>query len=269
MHINNTYFLATVAINNNFICAGSFEMGKIYSRKTHDGIIIIDARGDGIKIKTKDRNDENHVILHSYQELHGVPTVGIRKVGNKVLAERIISYINNYYGNRKTNCSAFAQYLKTGEFVECCNANNYFAYSGGMNRYTGQQVRPGDILCVLYYNKNAGSRKAPTWMRGHYMKAQKVKAKGANLDKLKSVRGGTCSAEELLAMYRSGYIGDYHFMFCIGVENGQPVFIQQLGWQDPNVSRDPRSSPILVTVGMSNFSPKNTPSYVFIKRGRD
>ncbi|MDO8604852.1 MAG: hypothetical protein Q7K40_05685 [bacterium] len=268
MYVQNSLFLATVAVSDGPFCGGSFAVDLLYSRKTQDGLLIKDRNGSGIKIKlnSSQRKTKEHVILHSYQKLFGDECVGVR-ILDEPLSQRLIKYIRYYYGERKTNCASFAEYLRTGDFVECCDENNYFAFSGGMNQYTGQSVKPGDTLCVLYYNKRARSRKVSKLLRSHYKKVCKIVVNGS-LSKLKGAEG-SISSEQILGMYKSGYIEDYHFMFCIGTENGQPIFIQQLGWQDPSIDTDPKSSPIIVSVGMRNISPKDTPSHVFIKKGRN
>jgi len=266
MFIKNIYYLATTAVRNKSHCVGSFELGLLYSRETRKGILLKDSLGDGLEIRTKKSGISKYVVLHSYQDFFGEVLSRVIALDRQRISDRLVSYIESYYGERKTNCSTLVEYLRNGKFAECCPKSSYFSFSGGMNRYTGQSVVPGDSLCILYYRKKAKSRKAPLHIRSSYKKAAKKTIKG-DLCRLKG-HSGTYSPKQLLELYRSGYFHDYHFMFCIGTENGRPVFIQQQGYHDPSLLIDPKTSPIIVSHGMMEINDEAVPGLLFIKKGR-
>ncbi len=262
MFINNAFFLFTAALKDKRFSGGHFTLQTLTTRRTHDGLCIKDACGNVFKMKTGKQSADLHLILHYVQEVYGVETERTIRLDD-LFAERIITYMRDYYGEYPTNCSTFVEYMRTGSFTECDTEGSCFVLSGGMNRYAGQKIRPGDSLCIFYYNKLAKSRKAPKKLRNHWRKSDKNVT--GDLEKLKGIDYGV-SSEELLEHYRHVVYADYHFMFCIGIHDGQPVFIQQMGLHN---SKEPIDlTPIIVSVGMTNMSHQDTPACVFIKRGR-
>lgn len=75
------------------------------------------------------------------------------------------------------------------------------------------------------------------------------------------------SAADLVAIYNSGICRDYHFMYCIGEKNGQPLFISQLGRHEPDLDMSKNAAPIVVSVGMIDVY-EHVPIFTLIKRGR-
>ncbi|HUY05395.1 MAG TPA: hypothetical protein VMV62_01620 [Candidatus Paceibacterota bacterium] len=263
MFINNAFFLFTQAVKDRQFGGGHFTFEALSTRRMHNGLLVKDTRGNSFEMKTGKQNADMHLILHYGQDVHGSYTSRTIRL-NDLFAERVVTYLRDYYGEYHTNCSTFVEYLRTGNFCECDAERLSFMLSGGMNRYTGQKIRPGDSLCIFYYNKWGRSRKGHKTLRNHYRK--KDKNVSGDLEKLKSVTGYRFSSEELLKTYRHVVYADYHFMFCIGIHDGQPVFIQQMGLNDSRESTD--LTPIIVSVGMTNMSNQDIPACMFIKRGR-
>lgn len=158
---------------------------------------------------------------------------------------------------------------RTGAFTECDLSKISMMFSAGMNSYTGQKIEPGDSLCVLYYSERVMSRKhnVPLAIRGHCVRNRRSMG---GLDKLRIPKGAVnLPPGKLLDLFRSGVFDDYHFMFCVGTENGNPVLIQQLGGDEPVEKDESKISPnIVVLVGMMNMYPTDTPACMFIKKGR-
>jgi hypothetical protein len=179
------------------------------------------------------------------------------------LSGRIIDYMENYYGKCITNCSTLAEYLTTEQFRECDSRKDSFMFSRGLTGYTGQKIKPGDVLCILYYRSIVKNRRISD-RRKHYIACKK----GSRLDlrRLTGKNPNTFSPEEFLGLYRSRFFEDYHFMVCVGILNGQPVFIQQAGRHNPERD-DITNMPIIVSVGMISFSHHDVPAFMFIKRG--
>lgn len=276
MFINNTRVLftdihrphATKALT---LYSSSFV--QLSSRKTKDGHLLMkDGQGNNIvAIKDRGFGDENLLLLIHKQNIDGDITFFQRRIADQKISDRIITYLESYYGKYVTNCSALAEYLSTGNFKECDRSKESLMFSGGLTTYTDQKIKPGDVVCVLYYKKRARSRKAPEKMRSHYRKCTKV-ASGV-LQNQKDVKSRLYTPEEFFNLYRDLYRGgvcaDYHFLFCVGIKNGQPVFIQQLGYHDPSSDRSQNVAPVIISVGMINMSHYDVPAFVFIKKGRD
>lgn len=71
---------------------------------------------------------------------------------------------------------------------------------------------------------------------------------------------------DLIYAYNMGLVRDYHFMYCFGEKNGQPLFISQLGRHDPKLYSE--RNPIVVSLGMNIGCCPDVPICVYIKRGR-
>jgi len=75
------------------------------------------------------------------------------------------------------------------------------------------------------------------------------------------------SSKELVDFYACGFFTDYHFMFCIDIQNEQPVFIHQMGRNDPK-KMEKSIGPVIISAGTANYYNKVI-GCAFIKRGRD
>jgi hypothetical protein len=236
--------------------------GKVRSRVISTGLALKDCKGEDLKVNTPSAKKDRHLIL-SYS--HSLPNVEVfedfSRVENETLASRIIDYYNHYYGKVITNCSSFVEYLRTGRFPQY--DEGFFSFTGSMNQYSGQKIRPGDSVCILYYrDRYARSRKISPEVRNHYRVNKKKKDPANSFDTKKK----NFSINDLIYVYNHGLVRDYHFMHCIGERNGQPLFISQVGRYDPKLERE--KNPILVTLGMSIGCCTYVPICTYIKRGR-
>lgn len=271
MFFKNGYYLYSRIVKDGVSASGDCIFALLSTQKVKGGLLLKDKKGDSLKLKYDGGNspDTVHLFLHYTQQLFGDKITNRERMQDPVLAQRIISYLKKYYGERHTNCSTLVEYLMTGEFSECDLSKESFAYLGGMNRYAGQPIRPGDALCIFFYKKGvASSRKVPTDIRRHYLQTKKkiLQTKGG-LGHLRKRGTAHYTSEELIRGYGLGLYSDYHFMYCIGIHNGLPVFIQQMGRNEPGEQMDIKKSPIVISVGNANVTKEAHPAIMFIKKG--
>jgi len=183
-------------------------------------------------------------------------------INDKLLVERIVTYINEYYNKKFTNCSAFAHFLFTGEFVECSPEHNLMVVADAMRPYVkGSRVAVGDMVCVLYANTwLCQSRKSP-W-RKEFMEAKKKHAGDSRFVHVPKVVRPTYSAEKLRELSASPVTSDYHFMICVAIYNGLPVWISQRGYLKPGEGE----VAFMLTVGEYDGYPEEVPLFTLIKR---
>jgi hypothetical protein len=266
MFVNNAFLLSTLMLKDSYSTESGYHLQELSTRKVHSGLVVKGYHGGSLLLRTSKRGADLHLLLRHEQCIFGIKTIHAVRVRD-VFSGPIVTYLREYYGKSLTNCSTFVEYLRTGVFVECDPERSSLMFSGGMNVYTGQKVRPGDTIGIFYYNRWGRSRKADSALRTHYRKCQRNVA--GDLHSLKASHELGLTAEALLDLYRGGIFADYHFMFCIGTENGQPVFIQQLGRYDPKRSYEFGPAPIVVSVGMVSMSHEDVPACAFIKRQRE
>jgi hypothetical protein len=216
-------------------------------------------------MRTNKRSAGLHLILACSQKAFGTEVRHAYRIDD-ILAERIVTYMRDYYDKRHTNCSTFVEFIRTGTFRECDLEKGSLMFSGGMKFYTGQKIRVGDSVCVFYYNKQGGSRKAPVEIRKHWQKTGRNIT--GDLKKLKAAKDRLWSPEQLLDLYREFEIlyTDYHFMICVGIHGGEPIFLHQLGRNDS--AKEDEMAPIVVSIGMIDMTGYKRPAFMFIKRGR-
>jgi hypothetical protein len=247
----------------------SFSLETVHpsDREQDGGLVVKETTGGGVllRIKAGDLKGATSLVLCAQQIIFGEFNIVIRKIGG-VVSERIIEYVERYYGKYRTNCSTLVEYLRTGSFTECTPDNRHLMFSAGMNLYTTQKIEPGDSLCVLYYGKwMTTRRKLSGGLRNHYLQNRKH----IDLTRLGGKRKEWhLPPGKIVDLFRSPFFRDYHFMYCIGVDNGRPIMIHQAGFIEPGEKE--QSPSIVVTVGMTNPYPlsKMSPSYMFIKKGR-
>lgn len=260
MYIGDFFSLSTFAIRNKSESTGRTNFRVWPAWKKRDNLLLVkDHRGNNLEIPVQWSKTGPYLLLNYTQHILGAKSSGSFMLAGTI-AERIVSYLRNYHGKRHTNCSTFVEYLQTGHFAECDNGH-CIMFSGNMRRYTGQNIKPGDSLCILYFNKRAGSRKRATG-RWHYRR------NGARENNdLKRLTGAdfVLTNTELVSLYSCGFFKDYHFMFCIGIQNGQPIFIQQMGRNDPKKMKK-QTGPIVVSAGTANCY-NEVLGCAFIKKG--
>lgn len=264
MH-NPVYLLrtnVTIKEKSSIPISSSFSLNLWSDLKREDGggFLIGDSNGK-ILLKGKGGIKGPSIILYQLQTFHGIEQ-RVVKMLDGVVAKRIIEYMD-YYGKYLTDCSTLVEYLKTGTFVECSPHNQSFTFSAGMNLYEGQKIEQGDSLCVLYYKRGILSHRIPAAIRNSCKGNM-----GLPLHELKiPLKKRKVTHEELLNLYLSGLFYDYHFMFCLGIDNGMPILIHQLGREEPYEGGE-TSPAVIVTVGATNMYPSDLPACMFIKKGR-
>lgn len=238
------------------------------SCKEKDGGIILKENEGGrtlLKVKPGHLKERTNLILCAQQVVFGEFNITARKIDG-VVSERIVEYVERYYNKYRTNCSTLVEYLRTGVFHECVPEDKHQKFSAGVNLYTTQKIEPGDTLCVLYYRKEVTRRhKRLREIRKHCRRNKKLSDLTHINEKSLS---RTLLPKEITNLCTSTVYGDYHFLFCIGVDNGEPILIHQLGFVEPK-EQEQETPAIVVSVGTKNIYPTSfIPAHMFIKKGR-
>lgn len=245
------------------MAAYAFE--PLAARRVPHGFEMKDSRGNPYRMRAPVSRTDEYLLLQIRQTVFGVKSLHTFTTED-IFAERIITYLRSYYGKRYTNCSTLAEYLRTGTFVECDREKRNFTFSGSLNLYRGEEVRPGDTVCTLYFGALATSRALHKTWRSHYRESEKNMhdTQGRLQGRKEKSR---VTAAQLIEIQHLPMYDDYHFMFCIGIIRGEPVFIQQMG-RNYRKEEELSRSPIVMSVGMTNVTHYDVPAAVFIKRGK-
>lgn len=185
-------------------------------------------------------------------------------VSDKVLADRIVVYMEQYYGSHVTNCSAFAQYLYSGTFIECEHDKNFAVVMQGMRPYAlSARVDVGDVVCLLYAKKEVFlSRRSE--MRSKFVKAQNRYHRSRDFTATIPMKTRVQTPANILELCTNPLIDDYHYMVCVGHSSGRPIWLFQNGYKNPGEN----DCALAITIGEVNPYPKNLPLFSLIKKRR-
>lgn len=258
MYEQNVTFLSSIGIQDKAGYSGVTERAIGYSRAVHDGVVFADDSGNTLRMRI--RPSSKHVGIVAAQMQPKDRTI-YRKFFSGILAERITTYLEEFYEKRKTNCASFVEYLRSGNFFECDPEFHSMMFKGNLATYQGEKVRPGDSVCVLYFSQ-LGKRRRYGVARTLYRKNRKAEG---NLTRLSVATRRSFAPEKMIEFYTSGIFSDYHFMYCIDIHNGMPVFIQQVGRNDPRMN-ELQHTPLLVSIGMQEMAYSEVQAFVFINR---
>jgi hypothetical protein len=204
---------------------------------------------------------EQPVMYARFDEVGGEKLMGVIK--DPLLKSRLLEYLDQYLGKKYTNCSAFAHFLFTGEFIECEEENNLTVVRHHMQQYRNvQRVHIGDMLCVIHVRQRFAQSRRTGW-RNNYLKVKKSRNdKGACLTRSLRTEEQVLSPEEILEFCKSPLMVDYHFMVCVDIKNGKPVWLSQLGRDDGKEEL----APLAITHGNEDLRPNEVPLLTLIKR---
>lgn len=185
-------------------------------------------------------------------------------ITDKLIVERIKEYMALYWGKKHVNCSAFAHFLTTGEFIECDPAKHLLVIEQGMRAYKGQKIHVGDMLCVVYADQKSCSSRKTSWRSG-YKRAQKKRHNDGTFKHGLFPPKLSCTADEVRTYCLSSSADDFHFLVCVGKYNDEPVWVSQRGHFHPS---DDLTIPLVLTVGPYDGYPNDVPLVTFIKKRR-
>ncbi len=178
------------------------------------------------------------------------------------LNERINEYLFNCYGKKYTNCSAFANFLTTGNFIECEKELNLFVVSQHMREYKKtDQVKVGDMVCIIYANqKLAASRRVP--FRQKFLQIKKEVKQSQAFNHSFKLEKTIFTPAELCRIGNNHFTRSYHFMVCVDINQGKPVWLSQNGHFEPGG----QVANFLLTKGSVNPYPADIPVATLIKK---
>lgn len=241
----------------------SAEVSDLGIRSSHfkldsNGTYVRNARGYVIG-----REDHTDLPVIYSAEYRGKRLYG--HITDKVLVPRIRQYWDNYFGVHYTNCSAFAHYLTTGNFV-ACQDNDQLVIEQGMRPYEmADSVGVGDMMCILYAKKRlAASRKNA--MRSYYRKICRQHHHKTDFAACSNmgIKKRSFDPSEIRRLASDGWINDYHFMVCVDKRNGQPVWMSQCGRHEVGTPE------VCFAVTYGEFEPyiRDVPVLALIKKRR-
>lgn len=214
---------------------------------------------NGLLLNSKYNSRDNYILY-----VKRAPTGNFSgAIRDKILVQRIKEYLACYYGQKYTNCSAFAHFLFTGEFRECRIENNLAVVHHHMSHYKNvSRVRVGDMFCVIYLRKHIGQSRRTEWRR-HFLDVKKRRrSKGPTLRQSLKTTDPVLPPNEILEFCKNPAMVDYHFMICVDNKNGKPVWLSQLGRDEG----DGDLAPLAITLGDEDLRPHETPLLCLIKR---
>lgn len=153
-------------------------------------------------------------------------------IKDKVLVERITYYWDNYLGKYHTNCAAFANYVTTGVFIECESKKNNFVLTQGMRPYEmAKSVGVGDMVCILYANDKTFRSRTYAYANRYRKVCKHRHDKGGFRcsDKMGLIQR-SFTPEEVEGIYNTPEIDTYHFMVCVAIKHGKPLWFSQGGY---------------------------------------
>lgn len=185
------------------------------------------------------------------------------KVTDKLIVERVMQYMEHYWGKKHTNCSALAHFLTTGEFVECDPEKRLLVIEQGMQVYSGQKVGVGDMLCIVYADQKFCASRKTLW-RPAFKHAQKKRHDDGTFKHSLIPQKQSYTAQEIRNFCLGPSADDFHFLVCAGRYNDEPVWISQRGRYHP----DDESTPLVFTVGHYEGYAEDVPLVMFLKKRR-
>jgi len=183
-------------------------------------------------------------------------------VKDAIISKRILEYMDTHFVSTITNCSSFAHYLTTGEFISCHCSDSNLVLPNPMVRYAGQEIEVGDMICVLYSSRfhNFFRRIHARKNRHRCIREDHILVIGEE-DSQKSF-----SALDVKKMFWEAKLDGYHFLVCVDTKNGEPVFIQQLGINYPQ--HEPVAPIVFSCGGYDPYMNHKTPPFVTLIQKR-
>lgn len=219
------------------------------------------------------RHSDGHLICRKSYKDQGIFIVGecngeriVGQITDKLLVGRIQCYWDSYFEAYYTNCSAFAHYLTTGEFVECEEELGLLVIRQGMRPYEmADRVDVGDMVCILYgRDRLVGSRRHKYAHR--YRKAKKHRHDRGGFGGASTMRleQRPFMPDEIRGLHANLLMGDFHFMVCVAKKDGKPIWLSQSGRVPPGDG----STTFSITYGDGDPYLSNVPVFAFIKKRR-
>lgn len=187
--------------------------------------------------------------IHDNVSFYGLPYAGnqerIAQI-RKECARKIIQFSWMNHLGLRSNCSSFAEFLRTGRVRHIQKPENYFSYFGEMYHYRGQHLNFGDVLFIQYANDTHFNNGFFDTLKGvrivqDAMEISKEIARTRNFLRYRG-RSSRClsplkkfSRRDLMEIDKNIFFDDGHFLTCVGYEirqktgNLEPVFLGQSG----------------------------------------
>lgn len=202
---------------------------------------------------------DHPVFVVTAQNFADKKEVSVAEITDRLIASRLLSYLQKHYGTNKTNCSTLARFLHNGRFEECDPKKRGMMFDEWLTPYAGEEIAVGDVVCLLHYRPSSnrlpikGMETVRDWM------TEDVRSRLGNV---------AISPVLLREVLRLGLHRDYHFLTCVAKKRGLPVFIEQYGRHTPG-EKELRRVPIVSALGLKRpKSEGNDLSLFWCKKGR-
>lgn len=155
------------------------------------------------------------------------------------------SYMN--HNGLNSNCSSFAEYLRSSAALNILKLKECFSYFGDLFLYRGQHLNFGDVVAIFYLRnkefEEGGFFSLELRDKRILDFALKSKEDAESKDYLRTYTSSLKRSlgveyfplNELLGITKSIFISDFHFLTCVSYEinrqtgNLEPLFIGQDG----------------------------------------
>lgn len=247
---------------NDFWQSGSLVV-PLGMRATPNGTVFTNGKyGVELTFRHQICNQEHPVLVVAYQDFGGKKLQAATEIKDATLASRLLAYLENYYGEKRTNCSTLARYLYNGTFEECDLGRRGMMFNEHLTPYADQKICVGDVVCVLFYRKDRStkSRLAPE-IRQHYLNVRSSQ----ELLVRNKLRSESLSPELMRKVCSAGFAGDYHFFTCIGECQGEKIYVGQSGLHMPGKT-ELYKTPILFSIGTKRPASEAKIFFTLIKR---
>jgi hypothetical protein len=249
------YTLKPVLFVDNTADGYASSLEQVYT----NGKLVRSYRGQLITWIGEDRKGLEYALFNTDGMYQGV-------IADAVISARVLTYLRDYYGSYLTNCSSFAHFIFTGEFVECNRAQNMAVFGYGMRPFTMvSRVDVGDVVWIAYAEKRImQSRRLDPSVRRNFLDAKKQQRSNPLFTTTVPVAQKSREPDLILDFCKNPGVEDYHFMICVGHERGQPLWLFQNGYHQPGEEHNAFG----MTVGLINPYPLQVPLFAYLKKRR-
>lgn len=183
---------------------------------------------------------DHPVFVVTAQNFAGKKQISVVEITDVPIASRLLSYLQNHYGTKHTNCSTLARFLYSGKLEECDPGKNAMMFDEQLTPYKGEGLAIGDVICLLRYR----SPKIQTPKSD-----QEILREWITEDIRKRLESESISPIMLREIIKIQIVRDAHFLVVVAMQKGLPVFIEQYGRHVPG-EKELRRVPIVTAVGL-------------------
>jgi hypothetical protein len=223
---------------------------------------------------------------------YGLPIFGNKDQIEKVRRETAIRVIKWSYMNHlglSSNCSSFAEFMRSGKVINILGKPAFLVYDGNMYHYGGQHLNFGDTVAICYLREkefnNGFFDSLPGLNYMHEFAEQRRRFASARnflrayaVPMKRRIYQKPYKKRDLVKIDNSIFVSDYHFLVCVGYKihsktgNLEPLFVCQrnrnvpLPKDDYKILLPPFGDIHLGFISSFILSGEDTPAFVFCSK---